>query len=290
MILGIDHVALSCSNMEDDLRSVQRSGLEVIFVHRDLPNSITKKPFLSSYQTVHAAAYCQAVRGISLEITAHGAPVEEAASWYQVLMEGLPENQGPFKGRLPCSSEIWEKTLECQNAQAAVWRPFKAQFWYDASKSAAGPESGSAKRELLIRALLVPVTEIERSLLFWTEGLKFRVMKRGKENGQAWIHLSWRSPIPKWSLEVILSETKETLGVPYLDRPGFPCLAFISNDLVSDRLQLIQCAAQNISEISDHIINGKALKVAFARGPSQELVELIEIAKKPVQKADGEIQ
>ena len=84
-----------------------------------------------------------------------------------------------------------------------------------------------------------------------------------------------------------MSETKETLGESYLDQAGFPCLAFISNDLVSDRLQLIQCGAQNISEISDHTINGKALKVAFGRGPSQELVELIEIEKKIVHEEAG---
>ncbi len=270
MILGVDHLALSVGELKKSLDEVEKTGYGVKFIHENLPNSPIKKPFLTFYRSVHAVAYCQASRGISLEITEHGAPLGEEPSFYQVLFDRPPVSYKKFLKTLPCRPEIWQETVQ-RDAEAASWRPFRAQFWHSTGSIIAGlPE---------IRAVLVPVSDLERSLRFWTEGLRAGETARGTGGGRPWVRLAWRTPIPRWSLEIILQNTSKEMDLPYLDSPGFPCLAFLSNDVAGDRLRLIESGARETSELSDHLIHGKKLQIAFARGPSGELVELIEVKK-----------
>ena len=251
------------------------------FIHEGLANTLTKKPFLSEYKPLHSVAYCQRKEGISLEITKHAAALKEAPSWYQVLMDRPPAGTAPYRGPLPCSPQIWKNTVGYEDAQAAVWKSFQAQIWYSVSGNA-GPSFSPS-----VRAVLVPVRHLAASAAFWTEGLGCHFLKRGCETGGSWIHLAWRSPVPQWFLEIILSETDVEMGTSYLDRAGFPCLAFLTNDLSRDRLRLIDCGAQDASEPSSHRINEKGLRLTIMRGPSQELIELIEFETKP-RRSKGE--
>lgn len=273
MILGVDHLALSCNELSVNLPRVREAGYEVKFIHERLANTATKKPFLSEYKPWHSVAYCQRKDGISLEVTGHAAALSEIPSWYQVLMDQPPAETVPFRAPLPCSPQIWKNTVGCKGAQAGIWKPFQAQIWYGASGNAGGLGSS-------VRAVLVPVNHLAASAAFWTDGLGCHVLKHGSEGRNSWIHLAWRSPIPRWFLEVILLETDVEMGTSYLDRAGFPCLAFITNDLSRDRLRLIDCGARDASEPSSHRINEKSLRLAIARGPSRELVELIEFEAK----------
>jgi catechol 2,3-dioxygenase-like lactoylglutathione lyase family enzyme len=132
---------------------------------------------------------------------------------------------------------------------------------------------------MTVRAVLVPVKDLTRSLPFWTEGLRAREVKRGVEKGLSWAHLAWHSPMPRGSLDIILSETESRIGPSHLDKAGFNCLAFLSNDLLKDRLRLMGLGALEAGEPSDHVVDGKPLKISFIKGPDGELVELIEMER-----------
>ena len=267
MILGVDHLALSCADLAAALSAIRAAGYTVQFMHERLPNSATKRPFLSVYEPVHAMAYCRPQRGAALELTQHAAPLKEQASFYQVLLKTPPSGTTPFRGTPPCSLRLWNVALNTAGAQAVIWAPFGAQCWrMDAPTSDAGS---------CVRAVAMPAVQLKRSVMFWTQGLGCRLIARGAERGRGWVHLSFRAAISAWSLEFILVEAG---GVrrPNLDAAGFPCLAFLSTDLAGDRRRLREQGAAEIGEASSHEINGKRLRMIIARGPSEEIVELIE--------------
>ncbi len=276
MIFGVDHLALSFHGLEASLDEIKKIGYDVKFVHENLPNSEMKKSFLSSYDPIHAVAYCQSKNSVALELTDHRTPLRAEISHYQVLMNRRPEKVSTVTQSLPYAANLWKKILGC-DVESLMWEPFHTQLWSVSEKNAV---NGSA-----IRAVLLPVADLERSRVFWTEGLGCKVFKEGKEEGRSWIHMAWRSMLPAWSLEIILLETKEKLPKPYLDQAGFPCIAFLSNDLVRDRQRLMQSGGKEASEPSAHVINGKPLTITMLRGPSDEIVELIEMERKSPVKS-----
>ncbi|MBN1689174.1 MAG: hypothetical protein JW893_08745 [Candidatus Omnitrophica bacterium] len=286
MILGVDHLALSSNHiLSAGLRNLQDQGYCVKFVQDELTNSETKKPFLSCYQPIHSVAYCQTDRGVSLELTGHDAPLKDRPSWYQILMESAPDGTKPFAGDLPCSSKDWEVTVGCKGALAGLWDPFHAQLWYLPSPITKKQEK--VVKNATVRAVLVPVVDLERSNTFWEKGIGVRRINDGHVDGRGWVHLAWKSLIPRWSLEIILFET-ESKSVPLcLDDSGFTCIAFLSNNIIQDRARLLEYGALEASESSEHLINKKRLWITIARGPSGELIELIEFEKENARELGG---
>lgn len=238
MILGVDHIALSCVDLQGSVAAIQRAGYQVKFIEADLMNHSSKKPFLSVYQPVHSVAYCLAESGIAVELTAHGGIPSKSAAGYQPRI----------------SKELW--------------RIAGAEPFFDTDYE--GFDS-------LIRSVEVPVMNVEQSFLFWTKGLGAREDLRSLDPPVRARRLRWQSPISRWSLELILRETKIPTAQRCLDDAGFPCLAFLTNDAAADRSRLMELGVSQASEPSRHRVNGKSLMISFLRGPSGELVELIEV-------------
>ena len=273
MILGVDHIALSCEDVVHGVKLLGEVGYRAKFVQEGVSNHPAKRHLLTSYDPLHSVAYCQAGHSVSVELTQHSSPLRGAVSPYQVLLNGIPSNTIPFIRELPPSWEgAWRNALECNQPVAVQWCPFHAQFWYDAQHNK--PSSG------FVRAVLVPVTELSVSERFWVKGLGCRVVTRGvTKDGHRWARVAFRTPLPAWSLDVVLAEDDRGDAPPCLDDAGFTCLAVITNRMTEDQDIVMEMGGRDASEKFSLEVGGNLLRIVVLRGPDNELIELIKLQR-----------
>jgi catechol 2,3-dioxygenase-like lactoylglutathione lyase family enzyme len=270
MILGVDHVALSCQDINDGAKVLIETGYRLKFLQEAVPNHPAKRHLLKSYEPGHSLAYLQADQSISVELTQHSSRLDAAPSPYQVFLDGCPPHARPCEDKvLAAWASVWQRVLGCGKPAMARLAPLNAQFWYDAHDCQLSRGQ--------IRALMVPVSDLARAERFWCGGLRCHLIQRGTGvNELRWSHIAFRAPVPTWSLMVILAEVDKT-AMPYLDDPGFPCLALISNRLTMDKESLLKVGAHDISEEFPLVVGQKCLKIVIMRGPDNELIELIQL-------------
>lgn len=271
MILGADHVALSCREVVEGARCLESFGYTTQFTELDLPNDAAKKAFLSAYAPSHAIAYCRHEHGMSVELVQHAAPLREGLSAYQVAVEGWPAEAVAYGEAVPPSwSRAWEDVFGCGAAEPAVWGPFRAQMW--CVETPGGAPRGS------VRGIMLPVSDLAAAKRFWGNGLGGRAAAQGTlASGEAWARLSFPSPVPAWSLEIVLAESAVRPGHPLLDASGFACLALLTNRLEADAGSAMRRGGREAGPRFDLTVSGKLLHIIMVRGPGGELVELIQV-------------
>ncbi|WP_456324639.1 VOC family protein [Desulfonauticus submarinus] len=203
-------------------------------------------------------------------MTQHSSGLVDKISPYQLFFNKHPAAAAPFPGDLPSSWEIvWRDTLGCQQFMVGYWPELHAQFWYEAqSENTSTP---------IIRAALMPVFDMGASKEFWTKALGFSLVGTGNlEDGMNWAHITFRSFVRSWSLDIILLQNESSF-TSYLDDPGFPCLALITNHIMRDREEALRFGAYNVSDSFELRIGENLLNIVLLRGPSNELVELIQL-------------
>jgi hypothetical protein len=72
MILGVEHIALSCATIDEATGVLEERGFKRSFVERRLPNAPAKKPLLREWLPVHDIASFRGPLGIAVEAVAHG--------------------------------------------------------------------------------------------------------------------------------------------------------------------------------------------------------------------------
>jgi hypothetical protein len=267
MILGVDHVALSCAQIETAAQQLESLGFTSRFIQRGLLNHPLKRPFLRAYAPEHAIAFCQAPTGVAIELTEHGELGGGAPSPYQVLLAsgGAAFTRGTTDGAV---AEVWRASLGCGTPERMGWPALQTELWVDQASDPAAPAG--------IRALGVPVAEMEPALRLWRDGLQFREGTAGAASGQRWCELVFRTPVAHWSARVILFEGSSEQSPPMLDQPGFPCLALLSTNLERDSERLQRQGAAETTGAFALEVDGKPLKVALLRGGNGEILELID--------------
>ena len=90
MILGVDHIALSCDDLAAGCAVLEAAGWGIRFREDALPNHPAKRPFLRQYHTRHGVAYARGARGLAVELTAHGTPLARPVGGYHVSGIGAP--------------------------------------------------------------------------------------------------------------------------------------------------------------------------------------------------------
>lgn len=270
MILGVDHIALSCENVVHGAKLLGEVGYRAKFIQEGLSNHPAKQSLLTVYDPLHSVAYCQAEQGVSLELTQHSSLLRDAVSPYQVLLNGPPADVIPFVGDLSSSWEsVWRVAVGCSQPVAALWRSLHAQFWYDAQHDEPLP--------VFVRALLVPITDLSVSEKFWVKGLGCRVVNRGVvEERRRWARVAFRALVPTWSLDVVLVECDRGGKLAYLDDAGFPCLAVITNRMTEDQDTAMEMGGRDAGEEFALEVGGRVLGISVLHGPDNELIELIE--------------
>lgn len=274
MIAGVDHLALSCADVGEGARVLEESGYRIKFVEPRLRNDPAKRAALRSYREWHSIAYGQTDGAVALELTKHAAPLREAVSPYQVLLNGpVPrcENRPDIDADW---SSVWGTAFGAQEATPAIWKPFCAQLWINPSAEERRPAS--------VRGVLIPSRELEVAERFWVQGLGCRPLDRGWAGSIRWVLLGFGVPVRSWCLDMILAETPSVPfahTLPCLDDPGFPCMGLLTTRLNEDLGRALCMGGRDASSIFRMKVGGKSLALAFLRAPDGHWVELIELVR-----------
>jgi len=264
MILGIDHIAVSTMTLHESARALEAAGFERAFIEHDLPNGVPKRDFLSEYQPLHSIALYRPQHGIAIEITQHATTTRRQGP-YHLLLDGVLSLPSSVKGEASASVE-WEDVW-----QSAGWSEIdRLDSFMSTVRGTATSDTASPR----IRAVGLCVSDIEKSVRFWRDGLRFRTVSKGNTRGGIrWERLSFRSVQPNWCIDLVLVESKPiTSGQTMLDDQGATCLALITTDITSE-LARVGRADIHSFELD---VAGKRLAVAILRGPNDELIELIQ--------------
>lgn len=119
------------------------------------------------------------------------------------------------------------------------------------------------------------VYNYDASIKFWTEVLGYNEVK---EKDGCCI-LKKISPIPSWNSRVKLTYTIQKLKRPILDSNGPTSIAFFTTNITSDLEAGKIKGALECTEASNITVNQKRIKIGFIVGPSNEMIELIEVKR-----------
>ena len=107
----------------------------------------------------------------------------------------------------------------------------------------------------------------DASLAFWRDDIGFR------EEGEVLVKAS---PLPRWGCKIKLIKMDQNPSSK-LDNLGISCLAFYTTDIAEEIETLQSKRPLAISEDIALEINNRNLKINMLKGPSEELIELIEL-------------
>jgi hypothetical protein len=72
MILGVDHLALTATDLDEVHNHLLHRGFECSFVAHEVPNHPSKAHLLGNYRPTHDLGYYRPPTGIPIEVTVHG--------------------------------------------------------------------------------------------------------------------------------------------------------------------------------------------------------------------------
>lgn len=267
MIVGADHLALSCDDVAAAGAVLERYGYRAAFVEDRLPNADVTRGFVAAFHPTHSIAYYEAGAGTPLELTNYGGPVTGRPARYQALVARPPGSEegdgGPWEA-------VW-RASGVVSPRAVSWPGLGTTVWADAA--------GDTGEAPAVRTVLCPVPDLPRAAAFWRDGVGCRPTGGGRaDDGRAWERLAVAPPFASWALDLVLAEAADP-GPARLDDRGFPCVALLCTSLVRDGQRLLAAGATETSGRFEVTVNGRPLAVAFFRAPGGELVELIEFRK-----------
>lgn len=269
MIFGVSHITLSCTDIDAGVRVVQSSGFTCDFLERDAPNFLGKQQFLDEYNTHHSLALCTGGKGVAVELVRHRTTSSQTSSPVAVLFEGnMPMVVTEEHTALGVEDygDIIEDVFE-QSIGIGVWSEVSTYYYRTGSE---------VNIPAKVKALIQPVVGIETAEAFWCNKLGGTVVRRGETAGQQWSHLSFRAPVPQWSMDFILVDTA-TLPHYTLDSCGFTCTVFLCRSLTTVSQKLQSDSSVQSSGIFEMVVNGKMLKIEVFFSPLCGFIECIEI-------------
>lgn len=117
--------------------------------------------------------------------------------------------------------------------------------------------------------IIVKIPELKKFQSFLAKGLGFKFLKDN--------YVALDALIPGWSclIKLIEEDTKPVL----LDATGGTCLAFYSNNLEEDIMNLLALGATDCSGVFDLELRERKVSIAMMRMPGGPLLELIKIER-----------
>jgi catechol 2,3-dioxygenase-like lactoylglutathione lyase family enzyme len=273
VIVGLDHVALSCAHVPTASELLEAHGFVCRFSAL-LPNAPEKQPFQRRWEPEHAIALYSAASGPSIEVTCHRAPADPPrsssprAAGFQVILEG-PLALDTARDAADDGSRAASAAAALLDVRATprVWGSIQAPFWHGVSDSPAG---------VSVRAVMLPTPDLDASRRFWTAGMG--LVEARTEQGACLLML--RAPVPAWSLSLLLVSAGCAPPQPMVDDAGFPVLGFLCSRLDDDLARLAALGAHETSAPFLVRPADKLLRIALTRGPAGEILELIEVQRR----------
>lgn len=276
MILGVDHLAISTADAQSAADSLAEDGYQTLFVERSLPNHPSKKSLLRQFGPEHAVALCKHSRGVAIEWTQHETIAEEPGTYRVLLDHPIGDmNAIPWEEIEDATmAEVWRATGLAGTLCFADSSALESYCWMTL------PIADGAGRGIRAVAILAP--HLGESVRFWRDGLGLVEKGCGRTaTGRHWTHLALQAVLSTWSIDVVLMETRSTPRAhvrAMLDDRGASCLALVSTEIDADLLRVREQGGDVISEPFELHVGGRNLRIALIRGPSGEIVELIQPA------------
>lgn len=247
MILGVDHIAVTCRNVAAGTRALARAGFTVGFHEQGLPNAAAKHPFLGEFHPRHDIAYLNGRRGPAIELVDHGSLRVVEDRGYDVVISLASDGVG---GSNDVDDAIG-RALGCHVGRAV------SGSGADVLTSMGFDRSG-------VVALVVYGDVSEwRAVLGATEVRRF---------GRAAL-LGFHQRNPAWSMDLLVIPSERS-RMPMLDDAGASCLALLSTNPTRDAARICSDPS-SVSDPFELLVNGKTLEIVIGRGPGGAMVEFL---------------
>lgn len=271
MIVGVDHIALACADLDTGRQTLAALGLSERFVHRGVVNAGQKRVLMAEYGPLHDIAVHDAETGAAIELTAHNAIHVRAGNGYTPVLE-VPAD-ADFEPVVDGGSGAGEAACI-----AAAFGDGFLRHVLPALETYCYLRPGAAAGEL--RAGVLRVRDLDASKAFFAVAIAARPDREGRDGGHRWAVVKPPALMPKWRLELLLVEAADAGCERLLDDAGWPCLACLTTSIEADAEKLRQGPARHVGEIFPLYVDGKPLRILLASGPNGELIELIEVTRK----------
>lgn len=264
MILGCSHLCWGSRDLPGDLHVLDAAGFKVQFQERSLANDSRKASFLNEPAAHMGMALCRSVQGgVAVELVKYPRLFGRSSADFDVVL-GACGLQAPMAEDCADVASVVRGALDVVNVSRHVWGSGAAGVWSVA---------GAPARVL---ALLKPVAGLEDAVRFWSEALGWKATRSGGAPGFRWQRMDFRSPVPAWSLPLVLHERSGAAEPSRLDEAGGNCLSVLVRDVERTRQRLLEWSSVTATEIMELTVNAQPLKLAMVRVPDGALLELLE--------------
>lgn len=263
--LGFSHICMTSLSPERARTALEGQGYAFRFKAEGLTIPPQKRPFLRRPADSNDLVFLAHSESPALELVFHHNTPNGACGPYALLLPSpapaeAVEVQGDFwahKFALEVQEVVLGVTIAGLDVRTQHYRP------------STGPKPARGMAGCLCGNL-------NSAKRFWTNGLGFKETQRAGTDSLA--RLSFNSPVPAWSLDLLLVEAPDLSNeISFIDDDGVTCLSFLVRDLGRSLQELAESGAKDLGEPFQVEVGGKVLTIAFARGPWNELVELLEI-------------
>ena len=252
MLLDIDHIALSSSSVERDSEILQTIGYKLDFIEIGIENLSIKRDFLKVFSKQHDISLLRSNNGFNIELINHR-NIHNIHPYLIPLFENIPSSL----------IEEDENTQTDKNRIEFKMKIFGMPIYL---------ERNTSSKEFKFNKLVMQINNIEKTKKFF-EILGFKTINVEK----GIVKLEFRSLFGNKSYFLFLNQDDND-SIRYLDGRGPNCIAFLSNSIENERKNLSEAGFYTTS-IQKLILNKKLLNIFFARGPSNEIIEIISIER-----------
>jgi len=259
MIAGIDHIALSSGDCGKAVRLMESLGYRLAFSDCGVKNPAIKRDYMTGTCLFHDLSFLKSEGSLNIEVIDHGRVNGRRGSIMPVF-ENAPRHMFETVGG-----------REDMHGESLLNGRF---YGSDIHAYFVEGNDGSSHPRTLSR-IVVKTPDIARSASFWS-ALGFRSVSAG----DGFAVLEFGSIMNRDRFLLCLEEATGAPGAWSLDDAGFNCIALASSSVDRDRETLIMKNGIRPSGIESLTVNGKPLRIFFARGPCGEIAEIIGIGGK----------
>jgi hypothetical protein len=280
MIVGCDHLGIGIS----DITSGVDAGASLLGLHSDfretgLLNHPSKRRYIASWQDDHNIAFLRPPgAGPALELVHHSdGRAAGSAQRTALVINGSWSGQEPQTATPPWSDESVDRVALAFDGNGAVAGALPGDL---GSVIVINPDAKSSAKAGEILGAAIRIPDLQSSVDYWRDALKFRVTAIDDVHPDNWVLMSLRTPVPSWSLRIALVQSAEVDQTPgFLDALGMTSICLLSTDAEADAKLLAEFPGANMESPFQIKVSDRTLRVAVGHGPNGENIELIEIER-----------
>lgn len=266
-VIGAAHLITSATDNQTRLASrLATRDFEVLFDESpELP--VAERPFLRLPAERHRLTFLRSKQGVALELISHRERPTGIVAPYQVLWS-TSGTLFPDEAPLP-DDRVSGAVASALGIPVRRVRSAEANLTY----LLPGTDLGASSTHVYLVGL--PCPDVATAGHFWEAGLGFQRVKEGTSPAP-WRLVAFQGGFPNWRLRVLLVEDAPQAPT-FIDDEGFSCVTLYVSNLEECLASLAGLGATEVSAPNPLFVNQKQVRLAFLRGPSGEVIELLEV-------------